>query len=590
MNLNKNFSLWSSKDYFVATILCFILGVIPLVVRFFEVPVNSDELLLIRASTNTNDIFSYAKSILIIISTSVLLLYFISDAITSDDYFDFKSLFYNPVVIASSVFIVMTLLTFIFSDFKQTNIHGFSERYESIFILFAYFIIFFSVFHFVSNLFKLKVILSAILFSAFIITFIGITQLVGDDILLSSFGTRYILGIVSGLNASGVFSAIYGTLFNPNAVGAYASMLLPLTLIIGLALKENLILKSLLLLCSVCMLVLLIGSGSVGGFFSISLTAILAVFLFAFMKRRFLHALVISLAIISIVFFVPPVKSQFDNVISKFTSYHNNVNSFIFNDIRRNGDRIEIFHRNGMFSLSFDSSEQDVLFFDNDNNRIFLTEDSTLHVPNLGSVSFVHSQNDFYLSYSNNIFAFSIQDGSLHTIGRFGDIIDLDTPFPSFGFSGHELFASSRGYIWSRSLPLIKDFIFLGAGADSFALVFPQNDIVGKLNFFGDSFIIIDKPHNFFLQTAINTGFISLLALLFIFTYYLFTTFKSFFSRSIFVVGDNDNFLLYLRFACFLSVFAYLVSSLSTDSSVSVSPIFWAVLGLGFAANKLSNN
>jgi hypothetical protein len=40
-----------------------------------------------------------------------------------------------------------------------------------------------------------------------------------------------------------------------------------------------------------------------------------------------------------------------------------------------------------------------------------------------------------------------------------------------------------------------------------------------------------------------------------------------------------------LKIGCFSGVCGYLVSMLSTDSTVNVAPIFWIILGTGFAVN-----
>ena len=43
-----------------------------------------------------------------------------------------------------------------------------------------------------------------------------------------------------------------------------------------------------------------------------------------------------------------------------------------------------------------------------------------------------------------------------------------------------ERLGSGRGYIWSRSIPLIKQAGFMGLGADTYPEYFPQNDFKGK--------------------------------------------------------------------------------------------------------------
>ena len=111
-------------------------------------------------------------------------------------------------------------------------------------------------------------------------------------------------------------------------------------------------------------------------------------------------------------------------------------------------------------------------------------------------------------------FMFSEVDGKLSMVDRFGTPVDLNVPVESFGFKGVERLGSNRGYIYSRSIPLLKHNIILGAGADNFVLEFPQQDIKSKLEFLGDPYVIIDKPHNMFLQMGINDGCIALLVMI----------------------------------------------------------------------------
>lgn len=71
-----------------------------------------------------------------------------------------------------------------------------------------------------------------------------------------------------------------------------------------------------------------------------------------------------------------------------------------------------------------------------------------------------------------------------------------------------------RGYIWSRTIPILPDYLVLGAGPDCFLYEFPQDDILGKLYAYGTGSIVVDKPHNLYLQIFVNEGGIALLAFL----------------------------------------------------------------------------
>ena len=164
---------------------------------------------------------------------------------------------------------------------------------------------------------------------------------------------------------------------------------------------------------------------------------------------------------------------------------------------------------------------------------------------------------------------FKFYNDNFYFINTKGEVLEEDI-VESFGFEGLERIGSGRGYIWSRSLPIIRRTIFFGSGVDTFAYEFPQDDYAGKLKFLYDAYLIIDKPHNLFLQMAINSGLISLI----LFILFLFVWFMNIIHK----IKQNNALLL---FAILSSVLTYLVCGLFTDSTVSVTPTFWILLALG---------
>ncbi|MDD3148747.1 MAG: O-antigen ligase family protein, partial [Candidatus Riflebacteria bacterium] len=167
-------------------------------------------------------------------------------------------------------------------------------------------------------------------------------------------------------------------------------------------------------------------------------------------------------------------------------------------------------------------------------------------------------------------------------LNQFGKAVDVEE-VEAFGFSGCQGLASNRGYIWSRTLPLLKKAIFVGYGPDTFAAHFPNHDYLGKLRVWGSGiFTMIEKPHNLFLQVGINSGLISLLAILVLFAVYLYESiclyWRCCFCRASEIVG----------LGLMAAVVAYLVAAMFNDSIVGIAPVFWGVLGMGIAANRIN--
>jgi len=150
---------------------------------------------------------------------------------------------------------------------------------------------------------------------------------------------------------------------------------------------------------------------------------------------------------------------------------------------------------------------------------------------------------------------------------------------PAFGFENYGHIASGRGYIWSRSLPLLLKNPLLGTGPDTFPLVFPQWDHVGKANYCKTPYTIIERPHNMYLMIGIQTGIPSLiLFLVFYFSYFL---------QSLRIYGriKLNGYICQLGLGCLLATISYMVSGLFNDSTLQTSPAFWIFIGLGLAAN-----
>ena len=128
---------------------------------------------------------------------------------------------------------------------------------------------------------------------------------------------------------------------------------------------------------------------------------------------------------------------------------------------------------------------------------------------------------------------------------------------------------------------MIKDNLIIGQGPDTFALYFPQKDYVGKLISYSIMHIIVDKAHNMYLQTAVNTGFISLITLIIFFLMYLVSSIRWY------VKHPPNDLLSNCGVAILLAVIGYLTTGVFNDSVVSVSTVFWILIGMGTAINLL---
>ncbi|MCL1846141.1 MAG: O-antigen ligase family protein [Defluviitaleaceae bacterium] len=217
----------------------------------------------------------------------------------------------------------------------------------------------------------------------------------------------------------------------------------------------------------------------------------------------------------------------------------------------------------------------------------------TFEIPGYRTVTIRHSPQNFSYHHARGGMAFfmAYQNGRLHGIHgvlhmdrifdvRPGQTLDLHRETPAWGFEGRETWGSSRGYIWSRSLPMMPARTIIGSGPDSFINVFPNGDMVAGWRYFNNPYQIVDKAHNFFIQTWITTGGVSALALLALFGYYLFTTL-----RSLIKSKDEPIFSFGLRLGLLAGVAAYCMAGMATDTTIGSTGVFFVLLGVGYGLN-----
>lgn len=201
-----------------------------------------------------------------------------------------------------------------------------------------------------------------------------------------------------------------------------------------------------------------------------------------------------------------------------------------------------------------------------------------LEDPRYEDYRFLLSGNILQVQKGRRELNFGLVEGQFKFVNHRGEMVDLE-PVDTWGFQGRERMGSSRGYIWSRSIPLLRDTLLLGYGPDTYAIYYPQHDYVGKSLFLGGANRIVDKPHNLYLQVGINTGVLSLLAFLFLVSYYCIHSVPLYLKS-----GYNDLYSI-AGGAVLAALVGYLVAGIFNDSIVSVAPVFWALLGLGICCN-----
>lgn len=591
----------SISDYLIGILLIFAVGIIPFIVRLSVIPVTEYELGTIRSSEQIADVFSYCKSIVICIVSALLVITIFADTVT--DSHEKKFNYKNPLFILTLVYVIFIILSTVFSKYGEIAMNGISERYEGMWVLLGYVTLFSAAIYYVKDDFKLKFVIFGIFLSVALVGFMGFFQFIKKDPFVTDFYNKIILGKYYG-NVGDIrimFENVYSTLYNPNCVGMYTAMMTSFMIVLAVMLPVKSILKYMSLAFSILMFINLIGSESAGGIIAFVCTiiflCIVAVIYFVYNKKyKDISKSVLFILLTFVVVFGTviatnkDIKEKISYIADELANSDNQESDYFYKDFSVEGDTAKIVTKDGTITIIYDGTNYKLLGYDGNelvpSEQIDGSQDNSgmfykYNIKGIMNPQVQIAGNYVVFNGSEITFMFEYADNKLMPISKGREIVDINKEIPAVGFKGKELFATGRGYIWSRSIPMIKNSLIIGTGPDTYTLEFPQNDLLGKTKFLGNPYVIVDKPHNLYLQTAINTGLISFAAMMGIFLLYIFTTLKSI------LFNEGSKNMLCFKVAFLGAVIGYMVSGLSTDSVVSVAPVFWIILGTGFAVNKL---
>jgi hypothetical protein len=602
MEINRNSSKEKSFNFFLP--IAFILSIIPLIVRMAIVNVDETTAKLWGTATQT-DLFSQQKAFFLM-CFSILLV--IISIIFFKKIFSKKDKVINYILISSCVFFIFTLFSAIFSKYREVSFGGIFDRAEGLITIACYLVLFiYSIYTFKTTN-NYKYIITPIFILVSINAFLGIFQFIGQDLINTPLGKSIVLPseYLNGktqLNLSNGTS-IYGTLFNSNYVGSFTAITLPLFFCLTIF-EDDVMNKIMYFFGTIFSVWLLLGSNSRAGIIGVIFATIFGIVLFwklIFQRWKGILISILCLLILAVGFNLISKGALLLKVTSlaeDISIVFKDTNNFDYKehtpvrDIIHTDKDVEIILPNETLKISYENND---FVFKNSKNaivpytkagKVYTTTDEAFKNISFGFGKFLKTSTttDALLLQidSQPFFMFRLNDKKLlHLVDlNSKEYIDLGN-VETFGFKGKERIGSARGYIWSRSIPLLKQNVILGGGPDTFAFNFPQNDLIAKWYALGTPNMVVDKPHNLYLQMGLNSGLVALLAFISIMTIYLVDSFKLYAFKEYYekpqIIGAVNT----------LAIVGYLFAGMFNDSVVSVAPIFWIVLGVGVALNYIN--
>ncbi|MGN0170884.1 MAG: O-antigen ligase family protein [Lachnospiraceae bacterium] len=495
-------------------------------------------------------------------------------------------------------YLVLSLISTMISKYSTFGYLGGYEQFECVWAVIGYGIIAFYAFCFVTNETASVYVMRAVAACAGVVGLIGAFQAAGLDFFKTGLMTKILSSSVnSEISFSFEANRTYSTLYNPNYVGVFCVLLVPVML--SMVLDARKVWEKVVYgIVTLLLLVSLAGCQSKTGILVLAgllvvlagLLVVMAVFgrKMIFSKRKLAIPLMATMAVVLLGgviwrgdWFVQALKEAFRIEKTETPGW---------DCIKTQEDKVSLCYNGQWICLSLNPYAYDLssLLVATDENGEFLTVESVEE----GKVNVYSADQSVvmpvqcgYITEEDLGFVvdYGIQAVFVYKDGEFlyyaGDdkmeSIDTSQIERAAFLEGYERLFSGRGYIWEMTLPLLKDRIFLGSGQDSFTVIYPNHDLAGKYKY-GYSSQIITKPHNIYLQMACQDGVIAMLLCVFVWIYYLIRAFRNQWKadeRPIASLG------------IMIGVLGYVLMGFLNDSTIAVAPIFWLLLGLGIRQN-----
>lgn len=579
----------TNHNYFIIPLIL-VSCVIPFIMRLHVYKPNLKQFTWFWDMDTYTDFFLYSKQIALILISSIMTLLIFYLIIKKKIKF---KLFFS--IIPMLFYVILSLFSTLFSKYLSYGITGSFEQFESIFALLSYFIIVIYAYNFVKNDNDLRYFFKFFLISIIILGIIGLSQFLSHDILMSNIIKKIYIPFkywnkLDNYAQTMPPNTTYLTMYNPNYAGVYTSLVIPILIVLLITCRN---IKSFVAyaLGLAFMMLCLYGSGSEAG----KIAVICCIFIIILFFRSYIFRnkkIVLLILSITVIFIISLIVVRYDSlkssVINIFSLKHTN---YILTDIKTEDNLTITYNKNDLVIKSYlDSGIMYTELYDQNNVSIPYNMDSATGKISINDERFklitltpVRYQKvvciDVNIDNKDWYFTNQLGDNTFYYLtpmNRFDKIVKAKSAV----FTGYENIASDRGYIWSRTIPLLKDSIFLGSGADSFVFTFPHQDYL--YNYYaGFDGALLTRPHSLYLQIGVQTGLLSLIAFLTFYTIYFVNCFRLFwrskFTRYYEKVGTG----------IFIGTISYMITGLTNDSSITVAPVFWVLIGIGTAINHI---
>lgn len=225
------------ENYIVLIPIIFAIAVIPLIVRIVYYDPGMASYSWFADTTEVFDMFMYHKNQAMMQLDAILVVAYLYLWLR-------KKLPMNLHFIPLLVYVILIVVSAIFSIAPHQTWNGFYGMLESAYVLFGYCMICYYAFAVVRSEKQLKIVFAGFAIGFLVLAAIGAGQFFGYDLYMTELGQKLIIpskyeDVMGNLGLRFEEGRVYGSLYNPNYVGVYCCMLCPLLLVLAITAKKK---------------------------------------------------------------------------------------------------------------------------------------------------------------------------------------------------------------------------------------------------------------------------------------------------------------------------------------------------------------
>lgn len=483
-------------------------------------------------------------------------------------------------------YLLFVVLSAVLAENTYIAWHGGAERFESVFVLMGYVLLFYYTYIVIrgeqTHAWQARrFLIRAIGVLSFLLGMIGLCQMFGYDI----YQNVWIAKLCGIQNAEYVASdRIYLSLYHSDYVGVMMTLLLPMN-VAGFRMEEKRGGKLFFLVDMLLVVLCLFASQSRSGVLCILICGVLFYPLWISrvkQKKKFILGTVLCLMAGTGLFLV----------VNQIQG-HSLIQRFFHTETTTRKDTIFLETRDDSLVLRLkDTQEYRVTFVGKGAAMELVVQDAAGQnvAEGTGELSDVTIQKQ-YISYKGKTvygYTFSHRKQNcfitnqwgdhkyyyLNILGNFDQCILSEDAFPVSWYG----VASYRGFVWSKTIPLLKKTILYGVGPDNFEGYFPNDDYTSRY-YSRLGKVIYNKPHSWYLQMATETGVVSAVFVILFLAGVIWQGIRVLWkSRTADALAERSMFM-----AGMFSCVSYCIMGLLNDSMLVTAPVFWVILGFTYA-------